>query len=429
MKAKDTVGYSFSAIRLRKLRSGLTTLGIVIGIAAIVALLSFTQGFQVSITNQFQEGFATDTLVVSAGGQFRSPGSETSDFALYINDTIPIREIEGVDMAIAVASGRGSISSNDTSFDITISGVNYTEYESLYPTTFYTELGEIPDSPENTSVVIGSSIYNPWNNGTLFSEVGDELLITYTVRDNGATHVNNITVTVVGVLGEIGGTSFGGGPSDSGVYLPLETALAFFESDKASSIIVQLVSDDSATIDAVTLEIEALFNGKASVMSSTSILATMDTMLGTIELLLGGIAGISLLVAGIGIMNIMIVSLMERTREIGTLKALGAKSRTVMEIFLSEALLIGIIGGVVGIVVGAVLANLFSGMFGGFSMGGMGGGPSNNLGSVFSSITPVVTPELMFWAIFYGVVVSVIFGLYPAWRASKLDPVEALRSE
>ena len=428
MKTKDTLGYSFSAIRLRKLRSGLTTLGIVIGIAAIVALLSFTQGFQVSITAQFQEGFATDTLVVSAGGQFQMPSIEPSDFVLHVNDTISIRELEGVDMAVAVASGRGSINSDEMSLDITISGVNYTEYESLYPTTFYAELGEIPDSPVNTSIVIGQSIYDPWNNGTLFTGVGDELVISYVVRDNGATHVNNITVTVVGVLSEIGGTSFGG-PSDSGVYLTLGTALVLFESDEVASIIVQLVSDDSATIDAVTLDIEALFDGEANVMSSTSLLATMDTMLGTIELLLGGIAGISLLVAGIGIMNIMIVSLMERTREIGTLKALGAKGRTVMGIFLSEALLIGIIGGVVGIAVGAVLAYLFSGMFGGFTMGGMGGRQTNNFGSLFSSITPVVTPELMFWAIFYGVVVSVIFGLYPAWRASKLDPVEALRTE
>jgi putative ABC transport system permease protein len=429
MRAKDTISYSFGAIRLRKLRSGLTTLGIVIGIAAIVSLLSYTQGFQVSITNQFQEGFATDTLVVSAGGQFQMPGATQSDFVLYVNDTIPISEIEGVDMAIAVASGRGSISFDETSLDISISGVNYTEYASLYPTTFVAELGEVPYSPANNSVIIGHSIYDPWNNGTLFAEVGDELVLTYIVHDNSTTHIHNLTVTVVGVLGEIGGTSFGGGPSDSGIYLPLETATVLFESDKASSIIVQLVSDDSATIDSVSLDIKALFDGKASVMSSTSILTTMDTMLGTVETLFVAIAGISLLVAGVGIMNIMIVSLMERTREIGTLKALGAKGRTVMGIFLGETLLIGLLGGVFGIAVGAVISNLFSGMLGGFSMGNMGGGSSNNLGSMFSSITPIITPELIFWAMFYGVLVSVIFGLYPAWRASKLDPVEALRRE
>ncbi|TFG30299.1 ABC transporter permease [Candidatus Thorarchaeota archaeon] len=430
MKAKDTLSYSLSAIRLRKLRSGLTTLGIVIGIAAIVALLSFTQGFQVSITNQFQEGFATDTLVVTSGGLFQFPGSDTNDdFALYVNDTASIREIDGVDLVTAVVSGFGKVESEVAVLDLTVTGINYTEYSSIYATTFTPEYGEIPTNPPNDSVVIGHSVYNPWNNGTLFAEVGDQLTVTYTIRENGATYQNSINVTVVGVLGEIGGTSFGGGPSDSGIYLPIETAIVLFESEEVSSIIIQLVSDNEAIIDAVTIDIEVLFNGDANVISSTSILETIDVMLGTVELLLGGIAAISLLVAGIGIMNIMIVSLMERTREIGILKALGAKGRTVLGIFLSEALLIGILGGAIGIGVGMLIANIISGvMGGGFGMFGssrFGGGTSN----LFSSITPVLTPELLFWAMFYGVVVSVVFGLYPAWRASKLDPVEALRKE
>jgi len=433
LRSRDTLGYSFSAIRLRKLRSGLTTLGIVIGIAAIVALLSFTAGFQVTMTAQFQEGFATDTLVVSAGGAFGGfpGGGDESDFALYMNDTANVLELDGVDLATPIISGMGSIDSEDSHLDGSISGVNYTEYSTLYSTTFLAELGDIPLSPTNDSVVIGSAVYDPWDNGTLFAEVGDELVITVTIRDNGASHQNNITVTVVGILGEIGGTSFGGGPSDSGLYIPIETAAEIFESEKVSSIVVQLVSDDEATIDAVTLDIEALFDDEANVLSSTSVLEMMDTMLGTIELLLAGIAGISLLVAGIGIMNIMIVSLMERTREIGILKALGAKGRTVMGVFLSEALLIGLIGGVIGIVAGALLANVFSGIFGGLAggIGGPGGGGPAALGSMFTTITPVLTPELMFWAIFYGVVVSVIFGLYPAYRASKLHPVDALRKE
>ncbi|MCK4568371.1 MAG: FtsX-like permease family protein, partial [Candidatus Thorarchaeota archaeon] len=208
-------------------------------------------------------------------------------------------------------------------------------------------------------------------------------------------------------------------------YLPLDTTTDLFESDEVKAIIVQLVNDDEALIDAVTLDIEALFNDEATVTSMNSVLDIMTTMLGTIELLLTGIAGISLLVAGVGIMNIMIVSLMERTREIGILKALGAKSRTVMGIFLSEALLIGIIGGVFGIVTGVLVANLFSGLFSGGAPG-MGGGQTDlNIGT----ITPILTPELVFWAMFFGVVVSVVFALYPARRAAKLDPVEALRKE
>ena len=127
----------------------------------------------------------------------------------------------------------------------------------------------------------------------------------------------------------------------------------------------------------------------------------------------------TLLVAGIGIMNIMIVSLIERTREIGILKALGMKSRTVLTIFLGESVIIGLIGAVVGIVLGWILANVTARILGSGVFGGGGG----------FTITPLLTPEVLLGALGFGVGVSVIFALYPAWRASKLKPVEALRYE
>jgi putative ABC transport system permease protein len=147
--------------------------------------------------------------------------------------------------------------------------------------------------------------------------------------------------------------------------------------------------------------------------------------------ILAGIAGSSLVVAGVGIMNIMIVSLIERTREIGILKGLGMHSRTVMGVFLSEAMMVGLLGGIFGIIAGIVAGNLigtglahmdFSGGFSGMSSSG-----SNFSG--LPAITPVVTPELVIGALAFGVIVSAIFGLYPAWRASKLRPVDALRYE
>ncbi|MGD9381032.1 MAG: ABC transporter permease [Candidatus Thorarchaeota archaeon] len=424
MRSRDTLGYSFSAIRLRKLRSGLTTLGIVIGIAAIVALLSFTQGFEVSITNQLQEGFSTDTLIVTSQNPFPTPGTQPSDFTLYTNDSDSIETIEGVTFATPLVNGRATVESDVTSTTVTLTGVNYTEFSALYTTTFVAEFGEIPEEPTNNSVVIGHSLYDPWKNGTYFADIDDSLTVTINA---GLPTEKNVTLIVVGIIEEIGGAG-SSVLSDTGFYVPMQTAIDLLESDKANPIIIKLDSDDSVLIEAVTADIDLLFDGEATVTSLTSILDTVNTMLGTVETLLGGIAAISLLVAGVGIMNIMIVSLMERTREIGILKALGAKGRTVLGVFLSEALLIGILGGIIGIIAGCVIANVFSGMMGG-GFGAMGPGGNGGVGSMFGTITPVITPELMIMAMFYGVLVSVVFGLYPAWRASKLDPVDALRKD
>jgi putative ABC transport system permease protein len=178
MRSRDTLGYSFSAIRLRKLRSGLTTLGIVIGIAAIVALLSFTQGFEVSITNQLQEGFSTDTLIVTSQNPLPSPGTQPSDFTLYTNDSDSIETIEGVTFATPLVNGRATVESDVTSTTVTLTGVNYTEFNALYTTTFVAEFGEIPEEPANNSVVIGHSLFDPWNNGTYFADIDDSLTVT-----------------------------------------------------------------------------------------------------------------------------------------------------------------------------------------------------------------------------------------------------------
>jgi len=406
------------------MRSGLTTLGIVIGIAAIVALLSFTQGFQVAISGTFQEGLSTDVVTVSPGsGGFMGFGGDASDFVLYANDTDIINEVDGVVTSTPTVSK--TITAEFESMDrmLSLTGVEFDAYADLY-STFSTVQGEIPASPANDEVVIGYYLHDPWDNGTYIVELGDTFNVYYSVRNGTEMIPVNKSVTVVGIMEEIG--SFGFGPSDSGMYLPLESAMAYFDTDEVDQIAVQLSSDDDDFIAEVSEAIEDTFNGDVSVMSATAMLATISTVLGMVELLLAGIGGISLLVAGIGIMNIMIVSLMERTREIGILKALGAKGKTILVIFLAEALIIGILGGVFGIAVGIFLANLFGGLLNG-GFGGMGGAPSG--ADAMMSITPIVTPILAFQALFFGIFVSVLFALWPAYRASKLMPVDALRSE
>ncbi len=444
MKARDVFGYSFSAIKLRKLRAGLTTLGVVIGIAAIVALLSITQGLQNTITLQLEQGLATDTVIVTPGKSLLSSGgvgqgagigaaisSDTSDFKLFINDTATVNAASpDIEASIAIIQKAVYVQSENRTFAINVNGVDFAKYPEFYSSTFVADSGSISLSPENDTVVIGRRLHDPWKNGTLLFNVNDDINITWTNATARPPTNETYTGLVTAVLKEVGGFSFGG-PSDTGVYIPTAQAQSFFGTDECNMIIVKLKDSDKTTLDDASKAIDDAFNGEVSVISSTAVVDILSSVFSVISLFLVGIAAISLLVAGIGIMNIMIVSLIERTREIGILKALGMKSRTVLMIFLSESVIIGLIGAVIGIALGWGLANAVAVVLsGGGLFQGIGGTQAaSRIQSGYMTITPVLTPTVLVGALLFGIGVSVIFALYPAWRASKLKPVEALRYE
>jgi putative ABC transport system permease protein len=430
MKAQDILSYSFSAIRLRKLRAGLTTLGVVIGIAAIVALLSISQGLQATITTQLERGFATDTLIVTAGGGGGGfgggfGGGGDSGFALLVNDTQTINALSNVDTSIAVIQRTVNVTIGGTNRIVAVEGVDFPEYRNVYGETFTANSGTIPSDPKNDTVVLGRRIVDPRLNGTMLADVNDPINILLINATTRPPTIITVQRNITAVLKQIG--SFGvGGPSDSGVYIPLTEAQALFNTNECDMIIVKLKSSDQAIIDNATKAIKDAFSGEVSVISATAVLSIISSIFSVIELFLGGIAAISLIVAGVGIMNIMIVSLMERTREIGILKALGAKGRTVLLIFLFEAVIIGLMGGAIGIGLGWVLANVVAAVFRG---GGVFMGNQANAATSGLRITPILTLPVFFGALAFGVGVSVIFAIYPAWRASKLKPVDALRYE
>jgi putative ABC transport system permease protein len=441
MKAIDIFGYSFNAIKLRKLRAALTTLGVIIGIAAIVALLSITQGLQATITNSLQQGLSTNTLIVTPGssalGAATSGGgvgvrggggggglglggssSSGSGFNLYVNYTDQIDALSpDIVSSFAVIQRTGYVETSSVNRSVSIYGVDFNQYAQQYSKTFIAATGTIPLSPTDNEIVVGTRVNDPGQNGTLLFNAGDNVGVIWTNATTLPVVNETYTAQVSGVLQKIGGFGIGG-PSDDGVYIPITKAESFFGTDQCDMIIVQLKSSDNATITNVSKAITDHFGGQVSVISSTAVLSLLSTVFSTIQLFLGGIAAISLLVAGIGIMNIMIVSLIERTREIGILKALGMKSRTVLTIFLGESVIIGLIGAVIGIVLGWILASVTARVL---ASGAFGGGGF--------TITPLLTPEVLVGALAFGVGVSVIFALYPAWRASKLKPVEALRYE
>jgi ABC-type antimicrobial peptide transport system permease subunit len=393
---------------------------------------------QATITRQLQTGFATNTLIVSTGGGFGGgfgagaqggAAAASSGFKLLVNATRTINNITNVDMSMAIIQRVGSIEFNGTVLNTTIVGVDFAQYASIYSSTFVAESGAIPLNPENETIVVGKRVSDPWSNETLFCSVNDAVEIIWTNATTLPPKDETYTGQVAAVLKEIGGFGIGG-PSDSGVYIPISQAESFFGTDVCNSIIVKLTSDDKATIDSVSKAIKDAFSNQVSVTSATAVLNLLSSVFSIIQLFLAGIAAISLLVAGIGIMNIMIVSLMERTREIGILKALGMKGRTVLSVFLGESLMIGVIGAAIGIASGWVLANVVAVAFRGGG-GGFFGNQSGNqaLATGGMTITPVLTPTVTILALVFGVGVSTIFALYPAWRASRLKPVEALRYE
>jgi putative ABC transport system permease protein len=216
MRTRDVFSYAFGAIRLRKLRAGLTTLGVVIGIAAIVALLSLGQGFQDAITAQFQKGFATNTLIVSPRG-FQGESS----YQLFVNDAKTIEDIENVTSAVPILEKFVQATVDERTFLPNVAGVNFSQYMSVYSSTFVAQKGSIPSDPANETVVIGARIHEPWQNGTILVDVGDSVVFNWTVgfpRQN-RTYTGHIDA----VLDEVGGFSLGG-PSDLGIYIPLSWA-------------------------------------------------------------------------------------------------------------------------------------------------------------------------------------------------------------
>ena len=435
MKILDVFSYSFSAIKLRKLRAALTTLGVIIGIAAIVALLSITQGLQTTITGQLERGLAADTLIVvpgssalgggaGGGGGFGGGGISGGRSAapLYVNYTDQIDALSPdilTSLAVIQKSGYIQNGSGVTRQVTALFGVNFSQYYDAYSTTFVAASGSgsIPSVPLDNELVVGARVSDPRLNGTLFLQANDNVSIIWT-NNTKVPFVNETYVAhVSAVLDKIGGFGLGG-PSDTAIYIPLSQAEKFFGGDQADEIIVKLKSSDADTVNSTSKAITDYFGNEVSVISATAVQSLLSTIFSTISLFLGGIAAISLLVAGIGIMNIMIVSLIERTREIGILKALGTRSRTVLFIFLTESVIIGLIGAIIGIVSGWILANVVSLFLG---RGGI-------IGSALT-ITPILTPIVFVGALTFGIGVSVVFALYPAWRASKLKPVDALRYE
>lgn len=396
MKPSDIIASAWESVRSRKFRFALNLIGILIGCAAVTGLVSITQGLSDSVSGQLQV-FGPQNVMVVPGSM--SPTSFASSVLTY-------KDLNTIENVPHVAAATPIISNRVVSYTIkgkTYRGSTYglTEEFQQLNSSFEVAEGRAFTRSDNGVVIIGANIAWPNDADTPILEVGDRITLHTRVGDVEKT----LTVRVLGVLTKQGSTF--GVNLDDAIALPLRDAQQFFETGNEFSFIMAQ-ADSIGNVAAAASGIKAKLGKGYSAVTYESAKATMDQVLGSIQAVLGGIAAISLVVAGIGIINTMTISVMERTREIGVLKAIGSKSRDVMLMFIAEAVLTGIIGGILGILLGFSLSGVIGSFIG------------------ISSVPSLVNGLLV---IGFAVVTTTLSGLYPAWRASNLNPVEALRSE
>jgi ABC-type antimicrobial peptide transport system permease subunit len=396
MNPFETISLSLSSIFRNRLRSFLTILGIVIGVFSVILLIALVSGLQTFITKQIS-GLGSNVMFVLPGkiGGTTGPGEAinrltTQHVTSLSNDLKGEAEISAaVTRVTTVQNGNKSVK-NSSVVGTLANMPNVLEY-------YQVEKGRFFNEPEENSgkrvVVIGSSVKNE-----LFA---DKDPLGETIE------ISNLKYKVVGVLGKKGAVF--GQDQDNTAIIPLITAQKQFGFENVNAIYISTKkSEDVKPVQEKVKKVLAkrLSEDDFTVQTSEQTLATISQITGVLTIALGGIAAISLLVGGIGVMNIMLVSVTERTREIGLRKALGAKGKDIRNQFLIEALTLSGLGGIIGILLGVGAAHLVNIFF---------------------------TTTVTWWSILlsfgFSMLVGIIFGVAPAIRAARLDPIQALRYE
>jgi putative ABC transport system permease protein len=401
------------ALRANKMRSLLTILGIVIGVATVVALLSIGKGATASITSQIQSN-GSNLLLISPGRMqmsMRSVGESRQTSYLYYADYQLLENTLGQNVAAIVPSYQSSsmVKYGNESFTVNVTGITE-EYKDIY--SYEVAGGRFISDGDNKSQSLVA---------VLGSQTAQDLF--------GGLNPVGKTISIKGVKFEVAGVleakgSSGLGSSDDVILIPLETGYSklfgstatYNDKKTVNSISVSVTTTDA--MDTVSAQIEFLLRRSHklapsdeldfNVLSQSDLLSTLNSVTQTLTIFLGAIAGISLLVGGIGIMNIMLVSVTERTKEIGLRKAVGATRNQILTQFLIETVTLSLLGGVVGILFGVGIATAFS---------------------VSGLIASVITADSILLAFTFSLAIGIFFGIYPAFRAANLHPMVALRYE
>jgi putative ABC transport system permease protein len=400
----EIISVALSAIRANKLRSFLTMLGIVIGVAAVITMVALGSGAQKAVQDQIQS-LGTNLLSVYAGQSFHRGIASAERVSLTTDDATALSREARVLTAVVPELRRGQqVEYGNKNINVTVMGtvpefVPVNDYEVAVGRMFTTGDG----IARKRVAVVGYAVPDMLETNRA-AMIGQQILI------------RGIPFEIIGVLEEKG-TSSGWRNPDEQILIPLQTAqYRIFGSDRVNSITVQVAHPDSMTV--AMIEIEGILrrehgiapgrDNDFQIRDRAEFLETFEETTQTFTFLLGSIAAVSLLVGGIGIMNIMLVSVSERTREIGVRKALGATRRNILMQFLIEALVLCMMGGLVGIIAGS------------------GGAVAL---SKLANWNTFVSPQAVLLAVTFSAAVGIFFGIWPARRASLLDPIEALRYE
>ena len=389
---------AFRNVRERKARSILTVLGIAVGIAAIVALMSVGYGMEEAITGkltQFADVISVFPAKISAGS-YVELGSFTD------RDVKDIQRISGIKEISTMTFDSAEVEYRNENVPIFVIGGDTEKLESIYVEPVGLKEGRWLRENDYKACVIGDRVANDY-----FDEV---------IHVNDKLEINGEKFTVVGVF-EKGGMLYAN-DVDPHIFLTLRATKDVLQTDEISYIMVRVYDIEEAEV--IAEEIKEVINDNhglddfANAMTVGSILEQLGNVFDIIRGVLVGIAAIALIVASIGIMNTMLMAVMERTHEIGVMKAIGAKSSDVLSLFLMESSMVSLVGGVVGCVLGAVAAKVIS------------LGASTALGIEFGV---VVKPWVLVGGMAVAMIVGVLSGFYPARKASKMSPVEAVRYE
>jgi putative ABC transport system permease protein len=403
VKARDLVSLALGRLTTSRLRTALTMLGVIIGVASVVALVSVGQGTTSNITDRLA-GLGTNLLTVNAGssqqgGTFMGAGSSES---LSLDDATVL---DGLDVLAGVApeiSSSQLVVAGDANTTTTVLGTT-----ADYPFVRSFELWQ-------GSGLTDLSVQQALRVAVLGSSTADDLGLD--ASSVGSTiKIGGLPFVVVGILQQKGGSGFQ--DPDDQVLIPVTTLQKYFSgSDTVRTIAVSAAAGDrieeaKSSITTALREAHALGVSEEDdfeILDQAQLLETASAVSGTLTLMLAGIASISLIVGGIGIMNIMLVSVRERTREIGIRKSIGARSRDILAQFLVESVTLSLVGGLVGVVFG-VAATYAIATFAGWNV--------------------ALDLRTIALAVGFSVAIGVIFGVWPARQAARLDPISALRHE